>query len=273
MQTAGLKKSLPYRILKKIYSGVKRRLLARKNIRVRFACNQKWYGNDYGGFYICPEMLTPPLPRQNLADGIVVYSAGVGEDVSFDMEIMKDFNCTIFAFDPTPKSIEWIRKQNMPGNFIFFPYGISGKTETQTLHLSNTSLDISASIYVHHYTSNDDLVTVQMKSLDDIAREHNHAYVDILKMDIEGSEFQIIEHFPKTVVFGQIVVEFHERFLKDGVRHLQKSVKALKKQGYYCFAVSKHGDEYSFINKKLYKKHVKAGGEAKKPAVNRNEKT
>jgi FkbM family methyltransferase len=185
-----------------------------------------------------------------------VYSCGVGEDISFDTAIMKDFNCKIFAFDPTPQSIEWIKNQNMPDNFKFFPFGINDKTESQVLHLSNTPLDISASIYVHGYTSGTESIAVQMKSLEDIAGELNHTYIDILKMDIEGSEFSIIKNFPQNIVFGQICIEFHERFLKDGKTVLKQSLKVLKEKGYYCFAVSKEGDEYSFINKKEYKKRI-----------------
>jgi galactoside O-acetyltransferase len=198
----------------------------------------------------------PPPPPPNDKE-IVVYSCGVGEDISFDIALMSDYRCKIFAFDPTPKSIEWINKQHLPENFVFIPYGISDKTEKQILYLSNTSLDISASIYVHGYTSINECVTVQMKSLEDIVVENNHSYIDILKMDIEGSEFAIIKNSPDHIFFGQIVVEFHERFLKNGKVLLKETIKILKKKGYFCFAVSEHGDEYSFINKHKYHKIVK----------------
>jgi FkbM family methyltransferase len=197
------------------------------------------------------------LPSPSTTEKIVVYSCGVGEDISFDAEILNDYDCNIFAFDPTPKSHEWVKKQNLPENFIFVPHGISAKTEKQALHLSKTPLDISASIYVHGYTSVDDCIIVQMKCLEDIAAEYHHTYVDVLKMDIEGSEFEVIRNLPKNVIFGQILVEFHERFLENGKKILNKTLKILKKNGYYCFALSEHGDEYSFVNKKEYYKHVK----------------
>jgi ubiquinone/menaquinone biosynthesis C-methylase UbiE len=76
-------------------------------------------------------------------------------------------------------------------------------------------------------------------------------------MDIEGSEFNVIRSLPKNVIFGQIVVEFHERFFKNGKKALKEALKILKKNGYYCFAISSHGDEYSFINKAKYNKFVK----------------
>ena len=223
-------------------------------MQIKIKCKYKWYGNDYGGFYICPLMLYPPTPPINRQ--IIVYSAGIGEDISFDLDISSDFSCKIFAFDPTPKSIEWIKKQKMPDNFLFFPYGISDKTEEKVFHLSNTPLDISASIFIHEYTSDENHITVQMKSLEDIAKEQHHSYIDILKMDIEGSEFAIIEKLPQNIIFGQIVVEFHERFFENSKDILNTAIKQLKKSGYYCFAISEHGDEYSFINKNEYKKRL-----------------
>lgn len=93
-----------------------------------------------------------------------------------------------------------------------------------------------------------------MKSLEDIAKEFQHSYIDILKMDIEGSEFEIIENLPQNIIFGQILIEFHERFVKNGKKLLNQFFHILKQRGYYCFAISKNGDEYSFINKKEYEK-------------------
>jgi hypothetical protein len=45
---------------------------------------------------------------------IRIYSCGVGEDISFDMAVMNDYDCEIFAFDPTPKSMDWIKMQSIP---------------------------------------------------------------------------------------------------------------------------------------------------------------
>jgi FkbM family methyltransferase len=195
---------------------------------------------------------------QSYGGGIIVYSAGVGEDISFDQDIMQEYNhCRILAFDPTPQAIKWIKTQNVSDNYIFTPCGISGKTEFKTLYLSkNPDIDESASIYVHRKVSENTPITVQMKSLGDIAIENNHQYIDILKMDIEGSEFSVIENLPgiKNLCFGQIVVEFHGNFFKSGDKVVMNSLKFLEQNGYYCFAISRHGmgNEFSFINKQKY---------------------
>jgi FkbM family methyltransferase len=222
-----------------------------KKNRTEFKCIYKWCGTDYGGFYICQDMLISSYKRNN---EIIVYSAGIGECVSFDLSIMEMFkNVKVFAFDPTPKSIVWIKKQDLPDNFKFYPYGISSHSGNEKMYLPKNSDHVSGSVYECNHVSKNNSITVQMKSLNDIFIENNHKYIDILKMDIEGSEFPVIESIDfENIVIGQIVIEFHERYMKQGGKLLKKAIVRLRKNGYFCFAISKNGDEYSFINKKNY---------------------
>lgn len=65
--------------------------------------------------------------ENNLTSGSVVYSFGVGTDISFDLAMIKQYHLTIHAFDPTPKSIQWVKDQNIPPEFIFHPFGLASK--------------------------------------------------------------------------------------------------------------------------------------------------
>ena len=82
-------------------------------------CKHIWYGNRYGGFYVCPEFLN---------ENSIIYSFGIGEDISFDRTIIENHNCHVFGFDPTPKAINWVNSQNVPAKFNFFEFGISNKS-------------------------------------------------------------------------------------------------------------------------------------------------
>src|SRR5207237_27812 len=57
-------------------------------------------GSEYGGVHV---------PVQLLTDKSIVYSAGVGEDVTFDLALIEAVGCDIWALDPTPRSIEFAR--------------------------------------------------------------------------------------------------------------------------------------------------------------------
>ena len=53
-----------------------------------------------------------------------MYSLGVGEDVSFDEYLIDQLKCKIYAYDPTPKSITFVKNKSMPANFNFFDCGV-----------------------------------------------------------------------------------------------------------------------------------------------------
>ena len=77
---------------------------------------KEFLGTAYGGWCICPEKITPAS---------VLYSLGVGEDISFDLAMIDKYQVQIYAFDPTPQSVAWIKNQNVPEQFHFFDYGIA----------------------------------------------------------------------------------------------------------------------------------------------------
>ena len=90
-----------------------------KHLKPTITCPKKWYGTSYGGFYINPNLLT---------NQSVIYSFGIGKDIRFDMACSNNHQSSIYAFDPTPKSIKWIKEQKLPANFHFLilasPLGI-----------------------------------------------------------------------------------------------------------------------------------------------------
>ena len=55
------------------------------------------FGTNYGGWLI-PEDI-------QLDSNSIVYSAGAGEDISFDLHLQSYFNCNILLIDPTPRSL------------------------------------------------------------------------------------------------------------------------------------------------------------------------
>jgi hypothetical protein len=90
-----------------------------------------------------------------------------------------------------------------------------------------------------------------MKCIYDIIKENNHDYIDIIKMEIEGAEFEVFDKLNyKEINCGQILIEIHDKFFKNGKELFYNIIRKLNQNGYYCFALSNSGQEYSFINKK-----------------------
>ncbi|SHG58965.1 FkbM family methyltransferase [Flagellimonas flava] len=206
-------------------------------------CNHIWYGQDLAGFFVCPDLLN---------ESSVVYSFGIGQDISFDKALINDFNCKVYGFDPTPKSIDWLKGQETPNRFAFFDFGIGVKTEDTSFFLPINDDNVSGSLEKHVRVSENKRIDVHMKSLDDILRMLGHNKIDVLKMDIEGSEYDIIESFVQSdVQVDQLLIEFHDRFFDSASPKSLSSVRRLNEKGYEIFAVSDSFEEVSFIRKGL----------------------
>lgn len=198
-----------------------------------------WYGNQYGGFYADPTLIP--------TDGIV-YSFGIGEDISFDRAVIEKHNCRVYGFDPTPKSITWVKNNKTPDNFFFYPFGIGETTEKAVFRLPKNDDHVSGSVYEHQLVDANNSVEVQLKSFADIVADLGHDRIDILKMDIEGSEYAVIDGILTAgIPIKQILVETHERFFADGKTKGTKFFALLHRHGYRVFAISDTYQEISLV--------------------------
>lgn len=212
------------------------------HFKIKVNCVHKWYGNKYGGFYICPDLLNAKS---------VVYSFGIGEDMSFDNEVLKNYQCQVFGFDPTPKSIRWVKQQDLDKNFHFYEYGIGAKSGPVHFYLPKNIQYVSGSVIGHNDLNTKDDVVVKLKSLTDIMNLLGHDHIDVLKMDIEGSEYEVIKDILNNKIqITQILIEFHDRFFKNGYLKSREAIQLLDANGYKIFAISDSWNEISFIKEK-----------------------
>lgn len=217
-----------------------KRMTGRYNhLKVQTKCKKVWYGNEYGGFYVNPDLLKA---------NTVVYSFGIGEDASFDRTMINRHKSHVFAFDPTPKSIAWVAENAPKNNFHFYDYGLGRTTGTAVFHLPKNPDYVSGSVLLQKNVSDTRRVKVQMKSFGDIIQELKHTKIDVLKMDIEGSEYEVLEGILEAPVeITQFLVEFHERFFEKGNEKTGQFIQKMNAQGYMIFAVSTSFEEISFV--------------------------
>lgn len=203
-------------------------------------CSQLSYGNRFADWTFCPD---------HLNENSVIYSFGVGEDVSFDLELIAQYNLKVQAFDPSPRSINWIEKRTLPDDFIFHPYGLAGQDGTITF-----SEPAEANIHSLKITSDGEedsgLLThhLPVHRLPTVIGKLGHDRIDILKMDIEGAEYEVIEDILDSPVhISQVLIEFHHRFRNIGIGKTREAISLLNQGGYKIFNVSASGEEISFI--------------------------
>lgn len=201
-------------------------------------CNRAFLGTEYGGWTICPDQIT---------EESVIYAFGVGEDASFDVEIINLYGCEVHSFDPTPKSIEWVKHQTWPENLHFHDYGIGSRDRLTAFYPPENPEHVSHSILKRSHTK-DKVIKVQLFRLKTIAQLLGHTEIAILKMDIEGAEYEVISDILNTpkVNIQQILVEFHDFFPSISERKTKSAIRKLETAGYRLFNISNRGYEYSF---------------------------
>jgi FkbM family methyltransferase len=210
-----------------------------------YTCETVLLGSAYGGWAIFPD---------NLNSNSIIYSAGVGKDISFDLGLIEKVSCKIHAFDPTPDSIQWVTEQDLPSNFILHPIGIAdfnGEASfASPLNINNVSHRIVTKALINK-KADQEYKFFPVKTLSTIMETLGHKKIDILKMDIEGAEYQVIENMLSCNIFpNQLLVEFHHRFKDYGVKKTKECISLLDDYGYKIFSISESNQEYSFIKLK-----------------------
>lgn len=217
----------------------------KRKISPSLSVNHQWYGSDYGGFYVHPNIIT---------EDSIVYSFGIGEDISFDKKIIEKHNCSVFGFDPTPRSIDWLRAQELPEKFSYFEFGLADRSGTFDFFLPKNDTHISASIIRNTNIDEKKKIQAEFRTLHDITMQLGHSVVDILKLDIEGAEYEVIgDMLTGKIDIRQILIEFHHRYLNGGIALTKKAIRLLRNHDFEIFAVDGSFEEISFIRKDIIK--------------------
>ena len=204
-------------------------------------------GSEHGGWF---------FPKGQIHADSICYFAGAGTDISFDLEMTKHHHPNIFIFDPTPGAIrhfEETKKGLLAGKEMytqgkkykypsvsfdkiqFLNYGVWNKEETLKFYVPANKDYISHSVKNLNKTS--EYFDAKVKSLSIIMAELGHTHIDLLKIDIEGAEYEVLEDIvAKQIPVEAICVEFDENFIKNidsgYLKRIISAVDNLRKAGY-----------------------------------------
>ncbi len=209
-------------------------------VDVRVPCER--FGSTYGGWHIVTELLSKDS---------IVYSFGIGCDASFDVAIIERFGMTVHGFDPTPKSVEWVQRQQLPEEFVMHKFGLADFDGTVRFNGPPDPRDISFSI-CESQPNDQQAVDAPVRRLKTIVDDLAHKEIAILKMDIEGSEYDVVTDFiASNIRPQQILIEYHHRFPSIGIQRTLDSMDEIRAAGYQLFSVSESRLEFGFIRNDL----------------------
>lgn len=142
------------------------------------------------------------VPEAVVQSGAVAYCAGAGEDISFDLELHRR-GMTVVTMDPTPRAIAHVESVK-PGDdrLTFLPTGLWHEAAELTFYAPANPSAVSHSVVNLQRTTGG--FTARLDSLGNLMESQGHDHIDLLKLDIEGSESTVLpyllEHGPRPAV-------------------------------------------------------------------------
>ena len=175
-----------------------------------------------------------PLPQK-----AVVISGGVGHDISFEKELVSKFSARVYLFDPSPTGKKTMAKsENKHKNIFFYTKGLAGARGD--ISFVEPKIEQEGS---YRKAGEGKTHTFSCIRLSDFLAENNIRHVDLLKLDIEGFEYEVLDDILRhtKIHVDQICVEFHHPHIVR-IKTLLMLIRLYAK-GYVLF--HKHYCDYS----------------------------
>ena len=166
-------------------------------------------GSEYGGYVV---------PVRLVSSASVCYSCGIGEDATFDLDLITATGCTVYAFDPTPRAIAYSEGVALrESRFVFRSYGVWSSDCAKRFYGPERDEHVSHSI--GNLQSTTQYFDADCRTLASLTAELGHERIDILKLDVEGAEYEVLTSVVDgEVEVGIICAEFHvARSVRDSI--------------------------------------------------------
>ena len=273
-----IKKILPsilVNFLRYIVNYNKKNLINRLKKDLKFSNKQGivFLGSKYGGWSF--------FDNKNITDTYII-SAGLGEDASFDVELVNKYNCKVIIVDPTPRAIEHFKKIIMKaGSPKLENYKKHGKQNVDSYNLKKINKEnlilIENALYnddnkqlkfysppnkdhashsinnwQNDYSKNTDFILVNTISIRKIIDKFNIKNLEMIKLDIEGAAIEVLQNMIDNNIYpNQILVEFDElhKSNKVGIKRFWTIHKLLISKNYELIKTQSKFPDFLFLKK------------------------
>jgi len=176
-------------------------------------CREIFLNNAYDSDFFESPQVTPHAAPPAMPQVIIDAGANVGLSAVFYANRFPD--ARIIAIEPEPSNYEMLKKNTAPYPNITTVHAALWK-ENGALRLldtggGNTTFQVDE---INQLSATEERGVVRAVTLEKLMEQFGIAYIDYLKMDVEGAEKEIFEHAaPWIDRVGTIAVELH-----DGMR-------------------------------------------------------
>ena len=165
----------------------------------------------------------------DLDENSLVFDVG-GYEGQWTSDIFSKYCCNIFIFDPVKEFVNNIQNRfSKNKKIIVFNFGLSNKSYRTKISVDKDS----SSLYINR----NKLENVDFVRLVDFIKERNTSRIDLLKLNIEGAEFDLLEDLINSGEIKKIrniQVSFHEIVPNAEIR-MKKIQSELKKTHFLTY--------------------------------------
>ncbi len=225
--------------IKKLKNNYRRRKLASYGFVEELQCPKESYGEGDGSWVLNPEKINSDS---------VIYSFGIGRDISLELELIEKHKAQVHVFDPTPVSLEWVAQQELPGQLVIHDYGLAAFDGDLEFQMPRKQTGAHFSPVQRYKNSSSGLYKAPVKRLVTIMKQLEHQYIDLLKIDIEGGEYDAIDDFlNEDVSIKQLLVEFHHNYETISLQQTLGTLSRLESKRFRIFSISQRTYEISML--------------------------
>ena len=148
----------------------------------------------------------------------------------------------MFAFDPTPRSVEYMKTEAAQNPHLrFFPLGLWHRKETLKFFAPEDPGHVSHSVVNLQNTS--DYFEAPCDRLSSIMSDLGHSRIDMLKLNIEGAQYAVLDSIIEDKVpIGVLSVAFDQ---PASPLRIYRTVRALQRHGFDLVKVDRWA--YTFV--------------------------
>jgi FkbM family methyltransferase len=134
---------------------------------------------------------------------VVVDLGGYKGD--FASDIFAKYQCLVYVFEPVPAYADFTRDRfRRNGKIRVFTYGLGEKNETRLIGLD----EAAASLFRGKRETK-----IELRNFEEVMRELGITHVDVLKVNIEGGEYELLPHLVRSGTIKKVralQVQFHD---------------------------------------------------------------
>jgi len=169
--------------------------------------------------------LNYPLNNSSLVFDIGAYNG------TFTQNIYEKFNCNIYAFEPLTHYFEFLNTKFLKdkNKIKIYNFGLLDKSKT----ISFSNIDFASSIYSR--PEGELSINVEMRSFYEFVTEKQIDTIDLVYINIEGSEYKLLEHIIASGYINNIKylqIQFHN--FVDNSKLIRKKIRKDLKNTHKC---------------------------------------